>query len=56
MMDNGYNVTAIDLSYGKDPLFLQKCCKYHLSVLIDSLHDLKDHFLWDFFKNSKKQM
>ncbi|MGB9936984.1 MAG: class I SAM-dependent methyltransferase [Methanobacterium sp.] len=51
MRKKGYDVTAVDILYNKDPLFLQNRCKEHLSVLVDALADLEDHFVWDFFKN-----
>ena len=51
MTDNGYNVKAVDVLYDKDPSFLQKRCKNHLSALIEVLSELEGQFVWDFFKN-----
>ncbi len=51
MTSKGYKVKALDLLYDKEYQFLKEMCEYHLDVLIKSLSSLKNHFIWDYFKD-----
>lgn len=51
MSENGFDIVAVDLLYGKNPDFLENRCKEHLEALVTALEDMENQFSWSFFNN-----
>jgi hypothetical protein len=48
----GYNVTAADKIYEFLPSEIEKKCAIDLEIVLEKLQDVKDHYKWDFYKNT----
>lgn len=54
MTKNGYNVQAVDIVYDEKPEILKKRCNHHLDVLVESLSNIQDLFVFNYFKDLKE--
>jgi ubiquinone/menaquinone biosynthesis C-methylase UbiE len=51
LANQGFDIRAVDILYDLKPDELENKCNQHLKMLVKSLSELKNHFVWNFFRN-----